>query len=599
MISSQIALSNSDSSSQSEIHHSKKSKQKESTQSQQKKQRLAIASHGISITKVIFIISGDSATVRYELSISLESRTVSFQANNEDLNDEKSFLNAVPPGFSLSPIPRAFSHLRAMLMSDVANAEWEAMVTTTGWYQWNGKAVFVHAGGVIGSDNNRNMEHGSETIGTPQVNNIKDVNLICSDVPILSSKTQPIKDLSLMASERLSKYRLSIPQSKEEAQAAVVTVLELFKIGNPSVTYIAIPALFSAALRDPRFALFIHGQTGTLKTAFSLLLQSFFVPNVEESDCASFKSTENALRARFSETGNVAVVVDDYVQPRGARNGGEEARKAENFLRSIVNATGKERSRSDGTLRPQNRPRGLAIITGEQLPDGLDSLQQRSVNLSVDMETFASATSGDRPNQFDIFQAAAARGVFSHAMGGFIAWAANCFDELNQQLDTDFYDFSDSPGVHRRLLEAISDIAWGMQFFLQYAKSLEVCSEEEYEEHLSIFSDAIYALMYQSRDDSRAACPTEQFASTIQASMSSLRCHIEVKNFKEYCERPRSVPLELLGYTKHRIPVSNEAIADDGQGIQTDRKSNADVTEFREEYKPHGKRIGWMMISLT
>ena len=559
-----------------------------------KSERNKIANYGIWIKSVSFVLSTRVTEIRYLLEFETPDGTHHQAVRHEHLADEQSFMKVVLPGFAITSQHKAFSLLRECLMEDLPTASREAVLQCFGWYTWQGKPIFAHAGGILSADSDCFRSDSAESNGTSQLHDVVDVDKACSDVPILAGPSKPVSVVRVEAKQHFSKYQLTPPDTKKDVHAAVAAVLELLKVGDPKVTYIAIPALFATAIQNPRFALFLYGESGSLKTAFALLLLSFFCPDAQESDCASFKSTDNSLRARFAPTGNVAVVVDDYVQFVGSRNGGDEAKKAENLIRSVVNGAGKDRCFGDGSLRPVDRPRGLPIITGEVLPDGLESLRRRTVTLPVDKPTFGQAIRGSRPNQFDSFQSLAANGTFTRAMAAFIAWAAGRLEDLREFLDNPSHDIPDEHSVHPRVFDATKYILSGAAMLLSFARHIGVCSDDEYENHETLVVEAAIALLDRTHLESLEDSPTEAFGQLLQAALSSLRCHIEVRNIDDYKDSEHAVPLELLGYTKHEIRVTNPSSKSDTSDSEEVDGDGDEAVEYKPIYKSHGKRIGWL-----
>lgn len=548
-----------------------------------------IASHPVRIVAIQFVLTSRCTSVRYLVEFKTEGSTVNVKFCQEDLVDERSFLAAAPAGFSLAAAPRSFNHLRECLMKDLETARRGAVLTALGWYRWKGRPVFAHAGGIISSDQDLSGCKPDAGSGTPQALDLVDIDKACSEVPILAGKHKPIDTVHVEVIQQLRDYHPLPPSSRKDAQTAMTWTLELLKLGDPHVTYIAIASIFVGVLRNPRFAVFLQGETGSMKTAFALLILSFFVPDPQESHCASFKSTENALRARFSHTSNVPVIVDDYIELPGRVKVGEEAKKAENLVRSVVNGTGKDRSRGDGSLREAESPRGLAIITGEQLPTGLQSLRQRLISLPVDTKTFAKALDGPRPNRLDQFQAVAASGVFAQAMGGFIAWAAGQFELLREYLDDPQHELSEEGGIHRRQPDAARDILSGAALLLEYAKDLGVVSDDEYEQHARAARAAVDALLQRAVLESLEDSPTEAFAQLLQAAMSSCRCHIEIEDIAMYSCTEEAIPVELFGYTRHKVPIATKS-----QGDAMAPSEAGMETETTTIFRAHGPRIGWI-----
>lgn len=555
---------------------------------------IPIANYGLRIETVLFVLEISGIRVRYGIEFITPDGIRSQTLKHEDLADEQSFLRVAIPGFAITSIPKAFSLLRECLMDDLPQAKREAVLTRFGWYLWQKKPVFAHAGGVISADSDLLAPCPESTTGTVQLLDLTDIDAACSNVPILAGKDRPITAIHVDSPEQLSRYRLTPPRTKDEIQHAVRAVFDLLELGDSRVTYLAVLALFATAIKNPRFAIFLFGMTGSLKTAWALLLLSFFIPDARESDCASFKSTENALCARFGASGNIAVVVDDYVEKPGARNGGDEATKAENVIRPVVNGTAKERCKGDGGLRPNDRPRGLPIITGESLPAGLDSLKQRTINLPVDSSTFEGAVDGPRPNRLDAFQAMATGGVFAAAMAAFIAWAASRLPLLREYMEDPGHCFHAERPVHFRLIDALRDILSGAAMFLDFAKEVGVCSDDEYEQHANLAIEAAENALDRAYLDSLDDRPTEAFGQLLRSALSSLSCHIEVKNVQEHSETDYAIPFELLGYTEHTIREPREGNLPDNAGDDDAERRDGQEVETRTIYKPHGRRVGWI-----
>lgn len=571
-----------------------------------------IASHAVRVSRIVFVVCPRNVEVRYILRFHTGSRSVEVAIRHSDLNEERAFLGAAPPGFSLGNHYQSFQMMREMLMLDLNKAIHIAVLTCLGWYIWKNKPVFAHAGGVICTDSDVSGSRVDRSIGTSQPHGLIDIDEVCSDVPILIDDEVSIEEIVVEVPEQFSKYRFEQPESIEEIRSVVRESLNMLALGHANVTYLSMAAIFFAALRDPRFAVFLHGETGSLKTAFALLLLSFFVDDPQESDLASFKSTENALRARFSTSGNVPVVVDDFIEPPGRRQSSQTADKADNLIRSIVNGNGKERSKQDGGLRPNDRPRGLAIVTGETFPAALESLKHRTINIEVDATCFREAVQGTRDNDFARFQKLAAEGVFRKAMAAFLAWSTKRFDRLQEYLGRAKEGIFSNCNLHLRLPDAANDLLSGMGAFLIFAREVKAISDEEFEDHACACLDAIEEMLAKAYLESLEDSPTEAFGQLLQAVLGAHRCHIEVNDIEEHLYPDVQVPLDLLGYSEREItipkrPDPNERVEQSDDKAEICEESGrhketgpdeyfdeGDQTETKTFYQAHGERIGWI-----
>lgn len=549
-----------------------------------------IASHAVRVSKIVFVLWPRDIEVRYVLRFFTGTRFVEIGVSHTDLTEEKAFLGVAPPGFSLKR--QSFHELREMLMLDLDKAKHYAAVTTLGWYVWKGKTVFAHAAGVICSESDWSNAKEEPLTGTSQHFGIIDIDKACSDVPILMKPKIDIKNVVVVLPEQLNRYRLELPESIEELRSAIREVFHLLALGDANVTYLSVAALFYTTLCNPRFAVFLHGETGSLKTAFALLLLSFFVDDPQESDLASFKSTENALRARFSATGNVPVVVDDFIESPGHRGSSQTAEKADNIIRSIVNGNGKERATQIGGLRPNDRPQGLAIVTGETFPKALESLKHRTINIEVDKSCFRNSIQGSRDNEFSRLQKLAASGVFRKVMAAFIAWSTKRFERLHGYLNQSKDMIPTSDHVHLRLPDAANQLMSGFGAFLNFAREVQAISEEEFSEHAYTCIDAIREMLDRAYLESLEDCSTEQFAQKLQAALVAQKCHIEVKEIENHFAGELELPLDLLGYSEKKIVVPN--VSDSDEDREGSIPDDDEEPETRTVYHARGDRIGWI-----
>ena len=97
-------------------------------------------------------------------------------------------------------------------MEDLPAADFEAILTTLGWYVWMGKYVFAHAGGIISTDSVCWESDQADPPGTPQLLDVIDIDKVCSDVPILAGQRRPILAVHVEVPEQLAGYRFEPPE---------------------------------------------------------------------------------------------------------------------------------------------------------------------------------------------------------------------------------------------------------------------------------------------------------------------------------------------------------------------------------------------------
>lgn len=548
---------------------------------------IKVANCGISIKAMRLVIATNIEEVQYVLKFQAHSKRVERTIRHDDLSDEQTFMRSVPPGVIVTSATKAFQLLRECLIADLAKIDLQVVVRRFGWFRWQHKFYFAHSSGYVGCSNSTFKLDGQIIEnGTEQFTDIPDIDQICSDVPILVGGSCSISNVQTQPPSRFKKYQLRLPDDHERTQRAIRAVFEILEICDPTVSYLAIASVFASAIYNPRYCMFLYGETGTFKTTFSLLLLAFFCPDPKESDCASFKSTENALRAMFRLTSNVLVIVDDYVQLPGSRNGGQEAKTAENLIRSVVNGAGRDRCLGNGELRPSDRPCGLPVITGEQLPDGLRSLSSRLLSIPIEKDTFKDAALGDRPNKLDRLQAYASDGTLAEAMGAFIAWASSDLKTYREFVIQASELLSPDDSIHRRVFDSTCHSLAGASLFLCFARDAGVISDEQFEQFGKKAMSAALTHLDRCHLKTLEDSELELFRRCINAALASGNCHLEVENINDYKDWELAIPLEMLGYQVRTEKVSMSPLGNSNT-------ESAEV-EFREVNRTRGKRIGWV-----
>src|SRR5262249_49471716 len=137
--------------------------------------------------------------------------------------------------------------------------------------------------------------------------------------------------------------------------------------------------------------------------------------------------------------------------------------KAERVLRAQGNASGRQRCRADGTVRPDRPPRGLILISCEDLPRG-ESLRARNLALQVRRGDFAVSS-------LSPFQRDAAGGQYARAMAGFLRWLAPQYGDVRDRLEQEQAALRSralSHQGHPRTPGIVAGLALGLKYFLDF-----------------------------------------------------------------------------------------------------------------------------------
>lgn len=136
----------------------------------------------------------------------------------------------------------------------------------------------------------------------------------------------------------------------------------------------------------PRFLLFINGKTGSLKTAVSKLLFTYF--NADNPLIpASFKDTKTAIEKRLEEYNSVPMLIDDFYSTNLKKEYTAMQEILEMIVRYIGDGIGKNRSNSQLEDVKGIPPSGMVVVTGEDTAGQMSTLL-RCLIINVDKETF-------------------------------------------------------------------------------------------------------------------------------------------------------------------------------------------------------------------
>ena len=273
--------------------------------------------------------------------------------------------------------------------------------------------------------------------------------------------------LDVQLPSELAGYRLP-DQPRSNVAEAMRASLDLLDVAPWTVTFPLWAAQFLAPLcpwLPQDFTLWLHGQTGTLKSTLAALFLSHFGEFDRTTLPASWMATENALEALAFFAKDVPLVIDDYssrdLQP-----------KAERLLRGQGNRSGRSRLGPDLALATSYWPRGLIISTGEDVPTGRSLLAR---TLVVDMRTGATKLRA-------VTQAQERRHLLPHAMAGYVHWLAERGERLTEELPAAWAAARTKAtrrGRHLRQPELMSSLHVAARLALDFAREAGVLTSSE------------------------------------------------------------------------------------------------------------------------
>lgn len=376
------------------------------------------------------------------------------------------------------------------VLTEVGNksASRETVYTHVGWRRIGGKWAYLHPGGAIGAEGIR-----------------------------------------VEIEKALGRYGFD----QELTEDPMLTMCLAYEFRTCMAAHVAIPLMgvaFLAPLREfleqigrmPRFAVWLKGDSGTMKSTASALALSFF-GNFRYSDPmpAGFHETANSIRRKSFVLKDSLLVVDDF-HPETSL---QERRKMESLVQALSRAYGNGESRgrmtSDRKLEDAMPARGLAIMSGEQAPDVGPSGAIRFYMIGVEK--------GDIRINNDLtgMQQMAEKGYLRKAMAEYIAWLSRRVDNLPSMLMEKYSRLIDkaqqsaASDAHGRAAEAVAHVMLGYEMMLDYMVDIGAMTKDGAEkEHAEAWA-VILRNSRQQTDEAREDRPVNMFLTAVQQLLAS------------------------------------------------------------------------------
>lgn len=360
----------------------------------------------------------------------------------------------------------------------------------------------------------------------------------------------------------LNSYRFPKPPVGEELKAAIRSSLALLTLAPRRLVFPLLAATYRSVLGPCDFGVSLVGRSGIGKTAIAALMQQHFGATMDARHLpGSWSSTSNSLERVAFLCGAALLVVDDYA-PAGDPNSVQKYRQAaERVFRSQGNNAGRQRMKSDGSLRAANPPRGLIMSTGEDVAGG-QSARARQLILDI--------SPGDI-NLPDLtpHQLLADEGVFASALSGFINWIAPRYNKVQATMRKQVKSLRDqakSETQHARTPGIVADLQFGFLLFLEFARRAGAITEEQGHALKSECWAALSAAAKLQEAHQSASDPVQQFLSLLSSALGAGRVHVDDAEF--------GGPPDLSTRTSW-------GWREDGAGKSKD-------------WRPRGQRIGWV-----
>lgn len=347
----------------------------------------------------------------------------------------------------------------------------------TGWRKIDGRWCFLHGAGAIGAD-----------------------------------------DVSVELEGALSAY--AFPDQAGDMRPS----LELLEVLPKPVAIPLLGHVFLAPLCEfmeqagcpPLYTLFVAGYTGQKKTTSAALALAHFGARFNYSHVpANFHDTAGALRKKAFLLKDAPLLVDDYHPSLNSRQRQVMDSTAQDMARAWGDRVERGRLHSDTTLRNAQPPRGLGIITGEDIPDVGESGAARY--FIVDVKRNA-VQAGDALTRL---QEKARQGALAASMRAFIEWLIPQCDALPDALKAAFEAYRAQArerltGTHDRQPPAVAWLMVGYSMMLRCMRDKGVLTTEQVEQMTDEAFDVLVSAAQDQRKDMQGESPVELFMNTLE-----------------------------------------------------------------------------------
>ena len=324
--------------------------------------------------------------------------------------------------------------------------------------------------------------------------------------------------LQVQVPTALQCYQVRAPQAHDELVASARASLRFLSVAPDRISFPLLAAVYRAPFGKLDFSIFLAGETGTFKTALAAVCQQHFGAEMDASCLpANFASTANALESLAFTAKDALMVVDDFV-PMGGDNVLQSL--AERLFRAAGNRQGRNRMGGGGRLRSPQMPRALLLATGEEVPRG-QSLRARL--LIVDIEQREVDRDALNECQHD-----AQQGCLSSAMGGFLAWMASRYEELQRLFEARTKELRGDyrSAVHTRIPTALASLQSGFEIWLQFAVEAGAIGTVEQVELQHRTRRALSELAALQTRYHEASDPAQRFVTLLRAALGGGRAHV-------------------------------------------------------------------------
>lgn len=393
----------------------------------------------------------------------------------------------------VEPGQGARDHLRAAIQTLSTDVRRRQVYGHGGWRRIGGVWHYLHGGGAIGPDG-------------------------------------PVAGVEVQLGERLAQVRLPDPPGGEALADAVRASLAVLEVAPDAVAAPLLGAVYRAPLCEvlaADSALWLEGQTGTLKSEISAIAQAHYGAGFTRIALpANWECTANMLELVAFQAKDILLVIDDYAPRAGTLDAARQQGTAERIIRAMGNQAGRGRMQADLTQRPSYYPRGVILTSGEDVLKG----QSQAARLLV-AEVAQGAVRGAGSVHGDVLarcQVDAAAGRYAGAMAGYVRWLAGRLDTLRSTLPERYRTLVAElrrEGQHLRTPGAVAGLLVAWELWVVYAGEVGAISEADAAALLARVRAALLATGEAQAAYSAGRDPVAQFCGLLAGALAGGRAY--------------------------------------------------------------------------
>lgn len=363
-------------------------------------------------------------------------------------------------------------------------------------------------------------------------------------------------DVGVHLASPLDQYRFPDPPEGDDLVRSIHAWLNALNVADRSVTIPLWCATLRAVLGQIDFSIFLKGSTGQGKSQLAALAQQAFGATFSSDNLpANFSSTPNALEHMANLTKDAVMVIDDFQRNLATKVDSI----AERVGRAAGNTSGRARLTRDAQLRSQRAPRGLLLITGEDMPVG-QSLNSRFLIVEMPRGSM-------KWDHLTEAQADAKHGHYAAAMSAFVRWIASRYEQVQAAYRERFMSSRDklqrSGDAHHRTTQTAAQLFAAFTLFLDFAAEHNIATEKHLDEFEVEVEEILRSLIDEQAGHQEAVNPVRQFLITLEAELLAGRVHFTNQSGKE--------PKDCANWGWRPFHSGGE-----------------------EDWRPQGQQIGWV-----